>query len=96
VASTRARACVAATSPETEARRTLVLLAADARARGYAVRRARYRPLTSTPADVDRMREAIRAAILEELGTALPDQGLVPLVPAIFRSSAASCSATAR
>jgi hypothetical protein len=40
----------------------------------------------------DRLREAIRSALVAELGSTLSNQGLVPLVPGIFRSSATICS----
>jgi hypothetical protein len=96
LAATRATVCVADHSPEMLARRNLVLLAVDARAHGAAERRARYRPIVAAPDDAERFREAVRSAIITELTTALADQGVVPLVPASFRSSAASCSSIAR
>jgi hypothetical protein len=96
LATTRPSVCVADESDETLARRNLVLLAIDARARGVAVRRAHYRPIVAMPAEGERVRDGVRSAIINELTTALADQGIVPLVPAIFRSSSAICSTMAR
>jgi hypothetical protein len=96
LATTRASVCVADQSEQTLARRNLVLLAVDARARAAMERRARYRPFIAAPQDAERFREAVRSAIIHELTTALPDQGVVPLVPATFRSSTANCSSSAR
>jgi hypothetical protein len=96
LSTTRPSVCVADPSDETIARRNLVLMAVDARARGVAARRARYRPVVATPAEGERVRDAVRSAIVNELTTAMSDQGIVPLVPAIFRSSAAICSTMAR
>jgi hypothetical protein len=95
LASTRPTACIADRSDEIEARERLLALAIDARARGVAARRLRARPLIAASADAERLRDAVRSSLLAELTTALQDQGLVPLVPAIFRSSAASCSTIA-
>lgn len=100
-------ACVAhADSPEGNARAKLLNLAVDAHARGIAERRARYRlahgnstwahsvlrepPWSSD--EGDRLVHLLRGELLGELSTAPADQGLVSGVPAIFRSSAASCS----
>jgi hypothetical protein len=102
--------CLNTDSPETQARERLLMLAVDARARGIAARRARFRPanlradwansvLGEVPwsrEEGERLIDGIRAAILEQLATTLPSQGLVPAVPAIFASSAASCSTIAR
>jgi hypothetical protein len=96
LATTRASVCVADQSEQTLARRNLVLLAVDARARAAMERRARYRPFIAAPQDAERFREAVRSAIINELTTVLPDQGVVPLVPATFRSSTANCSSSAR
>ena len=96
LAATRPIVCVADRSDETLARRNLVLLAVDARARGVAARRARYRPIVAAPEDAERLRDAVRSAIIAELTTALPDQGIVPLVPGSFRSNTANCSSIAR
>jgi hypothetical protein len=102
--------CLNSDSPETQARERLLMLAVDARARGIAARRARFRPanlradwansvLGAAPwsrEEGDRLIDGIRAAILEQMATTLPSQGLVPAVPAIFASNAASCSIIAR
>jgi hypothetical protein len=86
-------ACVADRSPETRARERLLMMAVEARARGIAARRARFRPIVAVSSDGDdRVRDMVRSSMLAELTSALPDQGLTPLVPAIFRSSAAICS----
>jgi hypothetical protein len=88
--------CVPDQSEETRARRNLLVLAIDARTRAAVARRARYRSILATPQDAERFRDAVRSALVAELTTALPDQGVVPLVPSTFRSSAASCSSIAR
>jgi hypothetical protein len=87
------------------------MLAVDARARGIVRRRAHYRPaLASQPRSAgsvvavspwtgeagERLVETLRSTIVTELTTALPDQGVLPVVPAIFRSSDESCSSIAR
>jgi len=86
------------------------MLAVDARARGMAARRARYRPAAQrgdwgnsvlglapwSPRAGDELVARLRFAIAGELETAVSNQGVVPAVPAIFRSSAESCSAIAR
>ena len=92
-------------------RANLLMLAVDARARGIARRRAHYRPsmlgksewansVLALPPwsrdDGERVIESLRTSIVNELTTALPDQGVLPVVPAIFRSSDASCSSIAR
>src|SRR6185437_5277409 len=94
--------------PALSAREHLLTLAADARARGVITRRARYaRPGTEWAQSVlgtapwstdagDQMVTRLRGAILAELASSFADQGLVPAAPAIFRSSAASCSTSAR
>jgi hypothetical protein len=85
-------------------------MAIDARARGVAARRARYRPPAArpdwansvlgvapwSPDEGERLVDRLRAAIAAEVTTAVSDQGVVPAVPAIFRSNTASCSAIAR
>ena len=97
-------------SPDSRARQSLLMLAVDARARGMAARRARYRSaalradwansvLGLAPWSAkagDELVGRLRFAIAGELETALSNQGVVPAVPAIFRSSAESCSAIAR
>lgn len=86
------------------------MLAVDARARGVASRRARFRPANRradwansilgtapwNPEEGERMVDVLRTAILDQLAAALANQGLVPAVPAIFASNAASCSLIAR
>ncbi len=88
----------------------MLALAIDARARGAAMRRARYAPigmrtewtkaLLATPpwrTDVgDSVVAALRVAVVTELSNASWAQGVVPVVPATFRSSIASCSTIAR
>jgi hypothetical protein len=102
--------CVGDNSPEVRARERLLMLAADARARGVTSRRARFRPagmradwansvLGAAPWSSDegeRLIDGLRTAILDQLAMALANQGLVPAVPAIFASNAASCSSIAR
>lgn len=104
--------CVADRSAESRARASLLMLAVDARAHGIALRRARFRLLPSVTrpdwangmlglppwsrADGERVIDGLRSTIIAELATAKADQGAVPVVPAIFRSIDASCSAIAR
>lgn len=102
--------CSVGTSPEAKVRERLIALAVDARAHGIAMRRARYRPsrqradwtngmLGVAPwdaASAEPVIAALRAAIVTELRSAPADQGVLPVVPASFRSSAASCSVIAR
>jgi hypothetical protein len=102
--------CLATSSPEAIAREHLILAAADARARGSAMRRARYRPpqmrpawatsvLAMPPASPDegeRMVDAIRAGVIAGLPAALPNQGVLPLVPPTFRANASSCATSSR
>jgi hypothetical protein len=102
--------CMSDNSPELRARKNVLMLAIDARAEGMALRRARFRPLTGrsawansvlrvvpwSPAGGDRMVDGLRAAIVSALTTALPGQGVLPVIPAIFRSSAVNCSSIAR
>jgi hypothetical protein len=106
-----ARICVAGDDPEMHERANLLMLAVDARARGIVRRRARYhssmfgtpewaKSLLALPSlsrdDGARAIENLRASIVNELTAALPDQGVLPVVPAIFRSSDESCSSIAR
>jgi hypothetical protein len=105
-----AEVCGVVDSPEAAARKRLLALAIDARASGVAIRRARYYPssmrsewsrsVLNTPpwrGDVgDSVVAALRVAVASELATAPWAQGVVPVVPAIFRSSAANCSAWVR
>jgi hypothetical protein len=102
--------CATGKSAEAAARDRLLVLAIDARARGAAIRRARYYPsslrgewargLLATPpwrTDVgESVIEALRLSVVNELSSAPWAQGVVPVVPAIFRSSSASCSTIAR
>jgi hypothetical protein len=98
MASTQPRVCSPDESAETRARESVLMLAIDARATGIAARRARsysgsarsgwansvlgVAPWSS--ADADRSRAAYRAAIVGELTSALSEQGVVPLAPAVF------------
>ncbi len=102
--------CSTGVSPEAQARDRLLALAIDARARGVAIRRAKYFPQTlraewtrgllATPpwrTDVgESVVAALRVGVVSELSNATWAQGVVPVVPAIFRSNAASCSTIAR
>jgi len=101
--------CTSDRSPQARVRENLLMLAVDARAQGMALRRARYWPAASRPVwassvlgippfasdERERMVDALRSSIIGELTAAVPDQGVVPAVPAIFRSNAASCSTSA-
>jgi hypothetical protein len=102
--------CTADDSPELRARKNLLMLAVDARARGMAQRRARFSasaqgtawangivgaiPWSSSAGD--RIVDGLRSAIVAALTTTLSDQGVVPVIPPTFRSSAANCSSIAR
>jgi hypothetical protein len=102
--------CSTGGSLEAAARDRLLALAIDARARGAAIRRARYNPsslrgewtrgVLATPpwrTDVgESVIAALRTSVVNELSSASWAQGVVPVVPAIFRSNAASCSTIAR
>jgi hypothetical protein len=101
--------CTSDRTPQARARESLLMLAVDARARGVATRRARYRSVATRPSwansvlgtppfasdEGERVVDGLRASIIAELTAAVPDQGVVPVVPAIFRSSAATCSTSA-
>jgi hypothetical protein len=103
-------ACLPALTPEAQARERLLVLAVDARARGAAVRRARFyasstradwaRALLGTPpwrSDLDDgLLEGLRAAVLTELANQWSAQGVVPVVPGAFRASAETCVASSR
>ena len=94
--------CSTGMSPEAQARDRLLALAIDARARGVAIRRAKYFPQTmraewtrgllATPpwrTDVgESVVAALRVGVVSELSNATWAQGVVPVVPAIFRSNA--------
>lgn len=102
--------CVADRSAEGRARERLLMLAVNARAEGMAKRRAAYRGpgrrvdwansfLGVAPWSPDAGRAVVnglRSAIVAELTSAVADQGVLSVVPATFRSSAASCSSIAR
>ena len=103
-------ACLPALTPEAQARERLLVLAVDARARGAAVRRARFysanaradwaRALLGTPpwrSDLDDgLLEGLRASVLTELANQWSAQGVVPVVPGAFRASAETCVASSR
>lgn len=102
--------CVGEDAAEARARERLLMLAADARARGVAMRRARYHPASLradwansvlrtapwNPEQGEHVIDGLRSTILDQLAATLPNQGVVPAVPAIFASNAASCPAIAR
>jgi hypothetical protein len=105
-----AQLCTTDDSPELRARKSLLMLAVDARARGVIQRRARFHwtPASAawansilgnppwSPASGDRLVDGLRSVIISALTTTLQDQGVVPVVPPIFRSSEANCSSIAR
>ena len=98
--------CTDDNSPEFRARKELLIETIDARARGLATRRARYRSFSArapwansvlglapwSPVLGERVVDAIRSALVSSLVSALPAQGVLPLTPPTFRSSAESCS----
>jgi hypothetical protein len=102
--------CSLGSSAEAKARRHLLSLAVDARARGALMRRAKFFPASmrydwvnsvigSAPWNHelgDALEASFRMSVVNDLSMALSAQGVVPLVPAIFRSSDASCSAIER
>jgi len=102
--------CSLGSSAEAKARRHLLSLAVDARARGALMRRAKFYPASmrydwvnsvigSAPWNHelgDALEASFRMSVVNDLSMALSAQGVVPLVPAIFRSSDASCSAIER
>jgi len=103
-------ACLPALTAEAQARERLLALAVDARARGAAMRRARFyssnaradwaRALLGTPpwrSDLDDgLLEGLRASVLTELANQWSAQGVVPVVPGAFRASAETCVASSR
>lgn len=103
-------ACLPANTPEARARERLLVLAVDARARGAAIRRARFysptaradwaRALLGNPpwrSDLDEgLLESLRASVIAELANESSAQGVVPVVPGAFRASAESCVASSR
>lgn len=102
--------CAAEGSAEARARSRLLALAVQARAEGIAMRRARYRYPGAAPEwangllgvppwnprAADPVIASLASALVTELRSAQADQGVVPEVPASFRSSDASCSAISR
>ena len=104
--STPLELCIDVDSPEVQARKDLLIEAVNARARGVALRRARSRPWAGrapwassllglapwSPGLGEHVVDGIRGAIVSSLVTVLPAQGVLPLTPPTFRSSAASCS----
>jgi hypothetical protein len=102
--------CSLGTSDETKARRRLLALTVDARARGSLLRRAKFYPasmrygwansvLGAAPWNNelgDALVRSLQMSVVNELTTSLNAQGVVPLVPAIFLSNDASCSAIDR
>ncbi len=102
--------CSLGSSGEAKARRHLLSLAVDARARGTLLRRAkflqasmRYDWVNSVVGSApwnhdlgDALEASFRMSMVNDLSMALSAQGVVPLVPAIFRSNDASCSAIER
>ena len=109
-ASVQPSVCSVGSSAEAKARRRLLALAVDARARGALLRRAKFYP-TSLRYDWvnsavgaapwngelgDALEKSLRMSVMSELSTSLSAQGVVPLVPVIFRSNDASCSAIDR
>lgn len=103
-------ACLPATTPEARARERLLMLAIDARARGAAMRRARYYPsslrsdwaraLLHTPpwrSDLEEtLLDGLRSSVLTELMNEPTAQGVVPVVPVVFRSAGTSCASSSR
>jgi len=109
-ASAQPALCSLGSSTEAKARRHLLALVIDARARGALMRRAKFYP-TSMGYDWvnsvigaapwghelgDALESSLRMSVVNDLSMSLSAQGVVPLVPAIFRSSDASCSAIDR
>lgn len=105
-----AQLCVADHSAMGRARERLLMLAVNARAEGIAHRRAAFgraawRPVWAngllgiapwSPEPAQRVVDGLRASIVDALESAPSDQGVLPVVPAIFRSSTASCSTISR
>ena len=109
-ASVKPALCSLGSSAEAKARRQLLTLAVDARARGSLTRRAKFYPASmrydwvssvigSAPWSRelgDALASSFRMSVVNDLSMSLSAQGVVPLVPAILRSSDASCSAIDR
>jgi hypothetical protein len=91
---------VSGDSPDGRARLRLLHMAVDARARGVALRRARYRfagppapwaksllgVVPWSPAEGERVVSDLRAALVNELSLSPTDQGVVSGAPAMFRN----------
>jgi len=102
--------CSLGNSDEAKARRHLISLAVDARAQGALRRRAKFYPSSmrydwvnsvtgAAPWSTelgDVLARSLRMSVVSELSSSLSAQGVVPLVPSIFRSSDASCSVIER
>jgi len=109
-ASVQPALCAPGNSAEAKARRRLLALTVDARARGALMRRAKFYPSSMRYDWVnsvvgaapwgrdlgDALEASLRMSVFNDLSMSLGAQGVVPLVPAIFRSSDASCSAIDR
>lgn len=109
-ASVQPALCSLGSSDEAKARGHLLGLAVDARARGALLRRAKFYPTSmrydwvssvvgSAPWSRelgDALASSFRMSVINDLSMSLTAQGVVPLVPAILRSSDASCSAIDR
>jgi hypothetical protein len=102
--------CMDDTTSAARARKDLLIEAVEARAHGIALRRARSRPWGArmpwagsvlglapwSPALGEHVVDGLRSAIVSKLVAALPGQGMLPLTPPIFRSSASNCSSIPR
>jgi hypothetical protein len=106
----KAQLCLNDQSSEARARERLLMMAIDARAHSAVWRRARYRPYSMRretvagilnagpwkPGTADDVEDELRASLATDISTSAASQGLLPIVPAIFASSAASCAAVSR
>lgn len=102
--------CMDDSALEVRVRKDLLIEAIDARARGVALRRAQFRAFGArapwansvlglapwSPALGEHVVGGLRSAIVASLISAAPGQGVLPLTPPTFRSSAANCSVIAR
>ena len=102
--------CSVDNSVESKSRRRLLSLAVDARAQGALLRRAKFYPASmrydwvnsvigAAPWNselAETLVRSLRMSVVNDLSSSLGAQGVVPLVPAIFRSNDASCSAIDR
>ena len=101
--------CNGESTAPSRARENLLRMAIDARARGLALRWARSRPVGARPEWANsvlgvapwspdagqRLVGRLRSAIGGAVTAALSDEGVVPALPAIFRSGSTSCSTIA-